>query len=208
MTHQFAIHDGLVRKQLRHTGMVFRVINKTEGSRPSTMAYWAGYTLPETLVAMALVALMITALYSGLTMTTVSVKVSQEDLRATQIMLEKMEVIRSYTWAQLFPNVDPDESDDDEGETFDEDDPDSPIDEIPFTIPTSFTARFDPTSTNQGGLEYKGTITIVPADVSEAYSNSLAQVTIEVEWPSNSGTRKRQMRSFFAEHGMQNNITR
>lgn len=188
--------------------MVLKVTDQAQGNGPCRTAFRRAYTLPETLVAMALVAIMITALYSGLTMTTISVKVSQEDLRATQIMLEKMEIIRSYTWAQLFPNIDPDEPDDDEGESFDEDDPDSPIDEIPFTIPTTFTAWFDPAKTNQADLAYKGTITIVPAGVSEAYSNSLATVTIEVQWPSNSGTRKRQMRSFFAEHGMQNNITR
>lgn len=166
------------------------------------------FTLPEVLVAIALVGIMVAALYGGMTSSTLSVTLAREDLRATQVMLEKLEIVRSYTWAQLFPNVDPDESDEDDGDTFDPDDPDYVEDDIPFTIPKTFTAPFIPGDPDNGGFVYNGNIAIVPAPLTEQYSNSLAQVTIEVIWTSGGITRTRQMRSFFAQYGMQNNITR
>jgi hypothetical protein len=151
---------------------------------------------------------MVAALYGGMTSSSLSVSLARENLRATQIMLEKLEIVRSYTWKQLFPNIDPDESDEDDGETFDPEDPDLLQDDIPFSIPKTFTAPFIPGASDNGGFVYNGTIDIVPAPITEAYSNSLAEVIIEVSWTSKGIARKRQMRSFFAEHGMQNNITR
>ena len=53
-----------------------------------------------------------------------------------------------------------------------------------------------------------GTITFAPAPISEAYSNSLMTVTVAVTWKSGSATRTRSMKTYFAQYGMQNNLTR
>src|SRR5438093_11149071 len=59
------------------------------------------FTLAETLVAMAVAGIMIIALYGGMATSTFSIRMARENLRATQIIMEKMEVIRLLTWEQL-----------------------------------------------------------------------------------------------------------
>ncbi len=59
------------------------------------------------------------------------VRSSREDVRATQIMLQKMETLRLYTWSQLQDNT--------------------------YLVP-NFTERFNPSATN--GTLYYGTIAV------------------------------------------------
>src|SRR3954469_17925973 len=61
----------------------------------------AAFSLVEATVGLALLAVVCLALYSGLSSTTFSVRLSRENLRATQIMAEKLDTIRLYGWNQL-----------------------------------------------------------------------------------------------------------
>src|SRR5438309_2049072 len=61
----------------------------------------SGHTLVEVMVAMAVLGFMMVALYAGFSSGFAVVRVSRENLRATQIMAEGMEVARLYNWDQV-----------------------------------------------------------------------------------------------------------
>src|SRR5262245_11679893 len=74
----------------------------------------------------------------------------REEIRATQILQERLELIRLYNWKQL---------------------------NTAGFVPTSFTASLKPGSTN---VFYKGELAIGAAPVTETYSQYLKQVTVTV----------------------------
>ena len=147
----------------------------------------AGVSLIETLVAMAVTTLVAVGLYLGISAGFTVVEVSRENLRATQILLEKMETIRLYSWDQINSNG---------------------------FVPTSFTAPFMPGRTNSGtnNLVYEGRVTI--ADVggsatpftSETYTNSMRMVIVDLTWRSAGRQHSRQMRTYLSRYGLQNYV--
>ena len=166
-----------------------------------------GMTLVEVLVGIAVVGIVAGSLYAGLVMGVSEVSSARENFRATQVIMEKLEVLRAYSWSQLSPVLDADELEDAD-DPFDPEDPHTVENDPVYntSIPEHFTAPLVPGQTN-GALFY-GTVTFAPAPVSEAYSNSLMRVQISVTWQSRSTTRTRSMKTFFAQYGMQNNLTR
>ena len=56
------------------------------------------FTLPEVMVAAGVGAVLFVSLYLGIAQGAVVVQSCRENLRATQILQEKMETIRLYTW--------------------------------------------------------------------------------------------------------------
>ena len=137
------------------------------------------FTIVEALVGVALLAVVFVALYTGISNGFAFAKVTRENLRATQILQEKMETIRLYTWEQL---------------------------NTPGFVPTNFTEAFYAYGTNVGGLVYTGRVTIAAAPISEAYSNKVKQVTINLGWKSGKVVRNRQMITLTAQYGLQNYI--
>src|SRR5688572_18409438 len=117
------------------------------------------YSFIELLVAMAVLGVMFVSLYSGFSAGFAIIELARENLRATQILQEKMETIRLYTWDQINTGG---------------------------FIPTNFTEKFYAvgTNTNSAGLTYTGIVTIASAPISTSYSNELKQVTIQVTWKS------------------------
>src|ERR1043166_7982733 len=61
----------------------------------------AGFTFLETLAAVAIFGVCFGALLEGLTWSVSSVKFARETVRATQIMEEKLDPIRLYSWDQI-----------------------------------------------------------------------------------------------------------
>ena len=60
-----------------------------------------GFTLVETLMAVLLGSIMLTALYASFACGFATIKLAREDLRATQIMLKTLESVRLYSWSQI-----------------------------------------------------------------------------------------------------------
>ena len=139
----------------------------------------AAFSLIETLVAVALVGVVLVSLYTGISNGFAFAKVTRENLRATQILQEKMETIRLYTWEQL---------------------------STPGFVPTNFLEGFYASGTNNGGLTYTGKVIIATAPISETYSTNMKQVSIQLSWKSGKIVRNRQMDTFTAKHGLQNYI--
>lgn len=166
----------------------------------------AAFTLVEVLVGVALLGVVVTALYSGMTYGLARTAITREEMRATQVMLEKMEQLRLYTWAQVNSNYDPDDPED-PTDPFDPEDPHDVADEpTEFLIPAKFSEPFAPGLTNSEHLQYYGTFSITNVPMTEAYSNLLRLVTVSVTWTNGTTVKTRSMQTFFAKYGMQTNI--
>lgn len=137
------------------------------------------FALAEMIISMGILAVMFVALYAGISSGFGVVQLARENLRGTQILQEKMETIRLYTWDQIIK---------------------------PGFIPTNFTEDFFASTSNVSGLVYTGSVSIVSAPVSEVYSGDLKQVTITVNWKSGGVGRKREMSTFVAKNGLQTYI--
>ena len=110
---------------------------------------------------------------------------TREDVRATQILMQKMEAVRLCTWSQLnsFSSF-------------------------------SFKENYDPLNgTNQSGTIYYGTVSVAPAtDItnSPSYYGNMSLVTVNLNWTNfNRGLaipHNRQMQTHVARYGLQNYI--
>src|SRR5687767_8790549 len=134
------------------------------------------FSLVEATIAMGVLGLVLSILYNGITVGFFTVRMGRENLRATQIMLEKAETLRLYNWAQITNRT---------------------------YIKTNFTEPFDPNSTSGKGCVYSGTIEIEPADLDTDYSGDMKRVTIKVNWKTGGLNRTREFRSFVSRYGMQ-----
>lgn len=68
---------------------------------PHTARCLFGFTLIEVLVSTALLTSMLVALYAAYSFGFGTIKLSQEDLRADQIMVQKLETLRMYDWSKI-----------------------------------------------------------------------------------------------------------
>src|SRR5438132_1156937 len=143
----------------------------------------SAFTFVEALVAMGITGLLVLALYSGMTSATFSIRLARENLRATEIMVGKMEGLRLFTWDQI---------------------------NDPTYVPTNFTAPYydDGTTNNaNSGIIYTGSLTIgSPPTVNCNYSNDLRVVTITLNWTSGSLERTRTLDTYVGRYGIQNYI--
>src|SRR6185503_1247306 len=109
----------------------------------------AGFTLAEVMIAVAVMAVMFISLYLGFTQGFAVIQLARENLRATQVLQEKMETVRLYTWEQI---------------------------NTAGFIPATFTAPFYATGsgTNQG-IIYSGTVAISNPAMAESYAADMKQ---------------------------------
>lgn len=138
-----------------------------------------GLTLLEVLFALAIVGLIVAAVYSAITSGMSSLRMARENLRATQILVEKTEALRLYNWDQLNTSF----------------------------LPSKFVAPYDvhTTSTNSGVLYY-GTITLTQPDIGTTYTNTLRLVTVRVDWTTGRLKRSRELSTYVCRTGIQNYV--
>src|SRR5881409_3498524 len=127
------------------------------------------FTVLELVVAMALIGLIVLAVYAAITSGMGTVRMARENLRATQILLDKMEVIRLYDWDQLNTNF----------------------------IPSTFIVNYDATtpSTNSGVLFY-GTVSLAPSGAGTSYADDMKLVTVRLNWKTGQIARSRQSSTY------------
>jgi type II secretory pathway pseudopilin PulG len=138
----------------------------------------AAFSIVEVTVGMGVVGTSMAALFSGFTAGFFTMQMARENLRATQIMLEKTETLRLYSWDQIT---------------------------TPGFIPATFTNTYDPNSQNKG-VVYAGTLTVANAPISSSYSNNMKQVTVTVNWTTGSLNRSRTLTTYVARNGLQSYI--
>ncbi len=142
-----------------------------------------GFTITEVVVAVLVLATISTAYYLGISSCFSVVKTSQEDIRATQIMMQKLEAVRLCTWSEL-TNFSFREPYDPSGST-----------------------------NNTSGIYYFGTVAKGPATIipnTASYQNNMCLVTVNLVWTNNASTHplvhNRQMQTLYARYGLQSYI--
>jgi len=144
-----------------------------------TGAWTGAFTLMEVMMAVLVVGVVFFTVYAGFTFGFAVVEVNRENVRSTQILQEKMEMVRLYSWDQVTNNW----------------------------IPTSFTDYLDPTGgATNGGLTFTGTVTVGSAPISESYASDLRMITVQLNWTSGGATRNRSMTTYVSHYGLQNYI--
>ena len=139
----------------------------------------AAFGLTESLIGVAIIGVVFTALYAGMTTGFQSVRSARDNLRATQILLEKFESLRLYNWDQITSTNN--------------------------YIPTTFTNYYVLNPTTAGTL-YTGRVSIGPVPLTEAYRDDMRSVTVSIEWQTGGTRRSRTFTSFVAKYGLQSYI--
>jgi prepilin-type N-terminal cleavage/methylation domain-containing protein len=160
-----------------------------------------GFSLIESVIGMLVVGILITGLYGVITSGFRTEQWNREDLRATQILIEKMDQLRVISWEDL---------------------------NDASVVPRTFQAALNPEETASlrtrvisiGGvltntivvgprsdraLLFTGTVEVLDAPNDTAYSSEMKQVRVTVNWTSAAGMpRSRSFTTFVARYGMQN----
>jgi len=107
------------------------------------------------------------------------VQLARENLRATQILQEKMETMRVYNWDQINASG---------------------------FVPTTFSEPFYAVDEDDnGGFNYTGSVLITnaPASLSStSYASDLRMVIIQVQWTVGEAVRRREARSLVSQYGL------
>lgn len=156
---------------------------KFDQSAPKTQPVsQRGYTLVEVMVAASLLGFMIVSLFAGFSTGFAVLRIARENMRATQILEERMEVIRVINWNDV---------------------------NTPGFIPTNFIAPFyppDATNSTASGIAYTGTVSVINSPIPESYANNLRAIQINLTWTSGNITRSRQMTTYVSRYGLQNYV--
>jgi prepilin-type N-terminal cleavage/methylation domain-containing protein len=139
------------------------------------------FTLVEVLLSISVFAVMGVALYGGISFGFATITLARQNLRATQIALEKMEIARMYSWDQINSNG---------------------------FVPTTFTAPFYPMSGSEtnGGLTYYGTTAISAFPKNISYSGDMRQITVHLSWTNRTVPQSLEMSTYISQYGMQRYI--
>jgi hypothetical protein len=146
-------------------------------------------TLIEVLVAGVLLIVVAASLYGTFSSGFYLIQSTRENLRATQILVQKTEAIRLFTWSQ--------------------------INDTNQYLKPSFIESYDPLSATNGtaGVQYVGFVSArVPAsgDLPEAYRTNMRTITVSLYWTNYNGAsrieHKRVMQTRVGRNGMQNYI--
>ena len=138
----------------------------------------SAFTLIEVIVCMAIVGVVFVSLYGGMAFGYSTVALARENLRATQILVEKMEVIRLYNWDQITSGT---------------------------NVPTTFTAAYYPDgTTNQQGVTYSGTVGISKYALKNNYDDNMRLITVGLTWTTGNLERSRTLSTTYSRYGMQN----
>jgi len=142
----------------------------------------SAFTLVEVMVAVLVVSIAVVSLYTGVSSGFAPVKLAREDLRATQIILQKMEAIRLYTWSQ--------------------------ITDANYFSTNNCVTYYDPAgqANGSGGVAYTVSTVISTDTPAASYSPNMRRVTVQVSWVSGHVNRRREVSTFVARYGMQNYI--
>ena len=134
----------------------------------------------EVVISMAVVGILIVALYGAIGSSLNLVRISQENQRVTQILSDKLDTIRLYNWIQLHSNG---------------------------FVQTNFVLPIDPMDPSSTPY-YTGKVSIAQSSISEPYRTNLLHVEVTVDWVSGTRPQSRTMTTYIAKYGLQSYIMR
>jgi prepilin-type N-terminal cleavage/methylation domain-containing protein len=140
-----------------------------------------GYTLVETVVAAAILTVAVSGVMVCFGYGFLIMQHARENQRATQIMLEKVEIIRLYSWDQV---------------------------NTPGFVPSTFTDVYDPKSATAPGVTYQGTLAIRDAPISGVnYATNVKEFLITLNWTTQGRVQHtRTLSTLVAKDGIQNYV--
>lgn len=147
----------------------------------------AAYTLAEVTVGVLVVGILFVSLYAGFSYGFTAMQLTRENLRATQILVQRMEGVRLYTWSQV-------------------------LNTNSYLKPT-FLEYYDPRgiTNSTGGARYTGFVSAtIPTDLPPAYQTNVRDITVTIFWTNYHGgmaaTHSPVMGTRVSRNGMQNYV--
>lgn len=147
----------------------------TKTNRPAAEAY----TLSEVMVAVAIVGVLFVSLSLAFSAGFTVIRVARENLRATQILVQREETVRLYTWEQL---------------------------QDPTYFKTNFVDNYAPLGTTYYGTI---TLAKPANMGAPSYLNDMRTMTLTVRWTNGVGKpvpHVREMQTQVARYGLQNYV--
>jgi len=145
------------------------------------------FSLIEVMLAIGMASIMFFALFFGVSTGFGIVKVTREQLRATQVGLYRMEGIRLCTWSQITNST---------------------------IVPTSFNDFFYPLGlgSTTNGITYNCSLSVSNPvlNPSTSYADKMKVITVRVGWTDKdfrqTNNRSQTLKTFVSKYGMQNYI--
>ena len=135
------------------------------------------------MIGCAILGIMVVSLFGGISFGFSNITLARQNLRATQIALEKMEIVRMYSWEQVNSNG---------------------------FVPRNFTAPFFPVTNGSGdtngGLIYYGSIFITNVTLSTTYENDMRRVSVTLNWTNRNVPQSLEMSTYVSQYGMLRHI--
>lgn len=129
------------------------------------------------MVGFLILGVTVAALCGGFSFGFNTIKLSQEEVRADQILVQKLESLRVYDWTNVIK---------------------------PGFIATNFTAYYSQSNAVRG-VTYNGIMRVspfVPSATLESYTNTLRQVSASVSWFSEGMNHTRTMMTLVSTNGI------
>jgi len=150
-----------------------------------------GYSFVEVLVAAVILGFVGTSLYGAFAAGFCVIQTTRESLRATQILVQKTEAVRLFTWSQVADTTN--------------------------YLKFAFAENYDPlgATNNTGGAKYTGYVrasvpTAGDLPGADAYRTNMRTITVTLYWTNYNGGKtivhQREMQTRVARNGMQNYI--
>ena len=138
------------------------------------------FSLIEVMFATVIIAVVFVSLYVAISQGFGVVQVARENLRATQIMQEQVEILRILNWDQITTNP----------------------------PPWNFNASFYPANLTNQGVVYSGSVNITNAPVSSTYTTDVRLAVVSLSWMSGNVSRRRELRTLVSHYGLHNYFLR
>ncbi len=138
-------------------------------------------TLVDVVMGVAVLGIMAGAVLGSLRFGFFTLQMVRENQRATQIILEKLETIRLYSWDQVTAPTN--------------------------FIPRTFNDVYDPTApADSQGVTYAGTVSVDDFPISTTYSTNMRQLTVTLNWTTRTILRSRTFTTYISKDGLQNYV--
>jgi hypothetical protein len=138
-------------------------------------------TLVDVVMAIALLGIMGGGVLGSFRYGFATLDSARNNQRATQILLEKVETLRLYSWDQITtPGF------------------------IPATLPTEY---YDPQAApGAKGTAYYGKITLGACPLTSSYAANMRLVTVTLSWTNRDISHTRVLSTFISKDGIQNYV--
>lgn len=160
------------------SGLLDEVHADATGAMKIHLSSRNAFTIIETAIGMLVCGITFVSLYAGLSQGFKITQISRENLRATQVMIERLESVRLNTFDQL---------------------------DSPGFVPTGAIDEpyYGVSSNNNGGFNYSVTVSITNVPFAVGYSDNLRLISVKVDWASGGVARSREMSTLLARNGLQ-----